>query len=116
MAQNYLLGLLAEECGEVCQFVGKALRFGLETSGEYHGETKTSRELIELELGDVLAAIRFAAEHGLIDSRALHRAADAKYRKLTDPAAKNNMGRPLAPSLPPNVERYVPWPAPPSIG
>ncbi len=49
------LALLAEECGEVIQVIGKILRHGYES---YHPEGNTSnRELLALEVSDVMAAL-----------------------------------------------------------
>lgn len=50
------LALLAEECGEVIQVIGKILRHGYESRHPNGGPT--NRELLEKELGDVDAAIR----------------------------------------------------------
>lgn len=56
-AEAERLALLAEECGEVIQAIGKILRHGYES---YHPNDvlKTSnRRLLERELGDVQAAV-----------------------------------------------------------
>lgn len=56
-AEAERLALLMEECAEVQQVIGKILRHGKES---YHPEDPTcttNRELLEKELGDVLAAI-----------------------------------------------------------
>ena len=50
-----LLTLLAEECAEVVQAVTKILRHGLESHHPLHPD-KTNRELLEVEIGHVLAA------------------------------------------------------------
>lgn len=55
-AEAERLALLAEECGEVIQAIGKILRHGYES---YHPNDvlKTSnRRLLERELGDIQAA------------------------------------------------------------
>jgi NTP pyrophosphatase (non-canonical NTP hydrolase) len=49
---NYLLACLAEECGEVTQLCGKALRFGAKSYGENNTMTLGS---IYNEVQDVLA-------------------------------------------------------------
>lgn len=50
--EQYLLACLAEECGEVIQRIGKALRFGMD---EIQPEqTLTNRERLQEELNDVL--------------------------------------------------------------
>lgn len=49
------LALLAEECGEVVQIVGKILRHGYES---YHPDGYDSnRQLLTKELGDLYAAL-----------------------------------------------------------
>lgn len=48
------LALLAEECAEVIQIVGKILRHGINSSHPDSGES--NRALLEQELGDVRAA------------------------------------------------------------
>lgn len=61
---EHLLTCLAEECAEVGQAVGKALRFGLNDKGPSH--VLTNAEYIARELGDVLALVEMLQEHGLI--------------------------------------------------
>lgn len=102
-AETYALGLFTEECGEVQQLVGKALRFGLDTPGvkdPLSGEVltdKTPRAMLAKELGDVMAAIDYAITRGVIDGPDLARARLAKFRKLINANAKDNLGRRLAP-------------------
>lgn len=55
-AEYERLALLAEECGEVIQIIGKILRHGYESRHPDGGPT--NRELLERELGDVDAALR----------------------------------------------------------
>jgi hypothetical protein len=99
--ERYILGLLAEEAGEVLQWAGKSLRFGFDTpgrkdaAGNVTGETP--RTLMPPELGDFLAAIDFAAAHGFIDKAAVEDARARKLAKLLNPASLDNLGRPLAP-------------------
>ena len=52
-AQTERLSLLAEDCGEIIEVVGKILRHGYDS---YHPKDKdktTNRELLERELGDL---------------------------------------------------------------
>lgn len=58
-----LLGLLVEECGEVGQRVGKVLRWGWDA--DFAGTTQ--RHKLEVELGDVLAAMILAIHNDLAD-------------------------------------------------
>jgi hypothetical protein len=50
-AQAERLALLAEECGEVIQVVGKILRHGFDSTHPEGG--RTNRQWLEKELGDV---------------------------------------------------------------
>lgn len=54
-AEAERLALLAEECGEVIQVVGKILRHGYESRHPNGGPT--NRKLLEREIGDVFAAV-----------------------------------------------------------
>lgn len=57
-AQTERLSLLMEEMGESIQIIGKILRHGYESCNPItHGPT--NRQLLERELGDVLAAMEF---------------------------------------------------------
>ena len=99
--EKYTLGLVAEEAGEVLQWIGKALRFGIDTpgkldaSGRVSGETP--RTLLPGELGDLLAAVEFMMLHGIVERQAVIAAKAKKLARLTDLAALDNLGRPLAP-------------------
>lgn len=99
--ETYCLGLLTEECGEVQQWVGKALRFGIDTPGKL-GEDGTptggtARTYLPSELGDMKAAIEFACLHGVVARCEVEAAFERKIAKLTNPDAKDNLGRQLAP-------------------
>lgn len=61
---EHLLACLAEECAEVGQAVGKALRFGLNDKAPSH--VLTNAEYIANELGDVVALVEMLQELGLI--------------------------------------------------
>jgi NTP pyrophosphatase (non-canonical NTP hydrolase) len=77
-----LLALLSEECGEVVQVVGKCLRHG--TSG-YHPSTSgrpTNAELLEKELGDVLAATLLLGVTVRLDLREVRLAAERKLARV----------------------------------
>lgn len=58
------LGYLAEECGEVLAAVGKALRWGLDSSNPELPleERETNQEWILRELDDLELAIKFARD------------------------------------------------------
>lgn len=71
------LALLAEECAEVVQIVGKILRHGLDS---WHPDTgQGNRALLAKEIGDVRAAMIIAFDEGVAD-RVL--ANDAMVNKL----------------------------------
>ena len=112
--ESYALGLLVEECGEVAQLVGKALRFGIDTPGVKDPLTGhidmavTPRTNLHTELGDVIAAIDFAAAAGLIDKFAVSQRAVEKFARLTNPDARDNLGRRLAPRVAGPAETETP--------
>ncbi len=65
-AQTYACGLLVEECGEILQLIGKAIRFGIDTPGP---DGTSARQRLNAECGDVLAAIDYGVAAGVIDAR-----------------------------------------------
>jgi hypothetical protein len=97
---TYALALLAEEAAEVTQQAMKWLRFGPDTPGWVNNKGLTPRQLINEEVGDLIAAMEFAELHGLLDDHAISLAADRKLAKLLNPAILDNLGRPLAPQPP----------------
>ena len=110
--EQYVLGLIVEEKDEVGQLIGQALRFGLDTPGVKRLDgtidmEHTPRSMLAVELGDIAAAISFAILHDIVDGQALSDAMKAKLAKLTDPSARDNLGRPFAP-------QPQPQPQPPS--
>lgn len=56
-AEAERLALLAEELGEAVQSVGKVLRHGYESHHPYGYKPGTNRGQLEMELGDVKAAV-----------------------------------------------------------
>jgi hypothetical protein len=97
--QLYATALLGEEGGEIAQIVGKAGRFGLDAPGPdrapYFG--KTARQLLAIEAGDMLAAIRYGALAGLLDMTQVEAFAARKLAKLLDPDSRDCNGYRLAP-------------------
>jgi NTP pyrophosphatase (non-canonical NTP hydrolase) len=74
-AEAERLALLAEECGECIQAIGKILRHGYESQhpeGIHHGATNRQR-LVE-EMGDVQAAILMLCENGDAKQADIHTA------------------------------------------
>lgn len=52
------LALLAEECGEVQQIIGKIIRHGYESFSPFDDDQISNRRLLEKELGDIEFACR----------------------------------------------------------
>lgn len=94
--ETYALGLIAEECGEAIQLVGKALRFGLDTA-EARGSMVTPRSKLHHEAADVLAAVDYAIVRGILNGELVEQYRSEKLRKLLDPTSTDNLGRRLAP-------------------
>lgn len=99
--ERYALGLMVEEAGETLKIIGKALRFGLDTPGpaspEYGG--LTARQMLPVEVGDLLAAIQWSEKAGVVEGSLAHLAAEAKLTKLLDPMSRDAQGNRLAPAL-----------------
>jgi len=73
-AEAERLAMLAEECGEVIQVVGKILRHGYE-SHHPADPTTTNRDLLTKELSDLYAVIEMMdADFALIDATAQEQA------------------------------------------
>lgn len=96
--QTYALGLLNEECGEVVQLVGKALRFGIDTPNGVGPLAETARGMLHRELGDLFAAVSYGIQSGLLDGFMIDGFAKHKLAKLLNPESKDNLGRRLAPA------------------
>ena len=75
-----VMDILQEECAEVIQAVSKISRFGIDNFKP--GKAKTNRELLEEELGDMIAMICILEKMGVIDQNALEIATKAKIQKL----------------------------------
>jgi hypothetical protein len=77
---NYNLNLLQEECGEVGVIASKILRFGLISYNPYDPEMQRNYQLLEQELGDILAIIDILIDNDIgITPEGLQ---EAKLRKL----------------------------------
>lgn len=86
-AEAERLALLAEECGEIIQIVGKILRHGYES----HDPTKpsragepvmTNRDLLTCELGDYEAAMKMMLLARDVDSEHVAAAMCAKEKRV----------------------------------
>jgi NTP pyrophosphatase (non-canonical NTP hydrolase) len=75
------LALVLEECGEVVQIIGKILRHGYES---HHPDNPMAlnRNLLEKELGDVLAAIDMLVQAKDVDPGHIDGFRAAKHRKV----------------------------------
>jgi len=75
-----ILDILQEECAEVIVEVSKCRRFGIDS---VHYKTNVPhREMLEQEIGDVLAMIKLLLEDGVITVEGLEAAAERKIEKL----------------------------------
>lgn len=74
------LAILAEECGEVVQAIGKILRHGYESTHPNGGPT--NREALERECGDVYYALFLLIGYGDINGNAMSQRADDKVRSI----------------------------------
>ena len=61
-AETERLALLAEECGEVVQIVGKVLRHGYDNANPKDPEYITNREKLVTEIGDLLVVLNYIFE------------------------------------------------------
>lgn len=75
------LALLAEECGEVLQIIGKVLRHGYES---YHPDDTrlTNRDLLTKELGDLSMAMDLMAARGDVDGAKVAQRQQEKYDRV----------------------------------
>ena len=80
-AEAERLALLAEECGELVQAIGKVLRHGYESKHPDGGPT--NREAVERECGDVLHAIKRVIGAGDIDGKVVSQRADDKEKSVS---------------------------------
>lgn len=75
------LALLAEECAEAIQIIGKILRHGYESSHP-HNRNETNREMLERELGDIRAAMLLMLAAGDVSGAAVSDAANWKSENV----------------------------------
>lgn len=74
------LDILQEECAEVIVEVSKCRRFGFDSV--HHKTGIKHSNMLELEIGDVLAMIDVLLEQGVLDQNSLDIAKENKKRKL----------------------------------
>jgi len=78
------LGLLAEECGETLQIIGKILRHGYESINPYEEHNGTNRDRLQREIGDILVAMDFMICAGDITTEALEERKRVKHHRIWD--------------------------------
>jgi NTP pyrophosphatase (non-canonical NTP hydrolase) len=79
-AEAERLALLAEECAEVIQVIGKVLRHGFENHHPDGGPS--NRELLERECGDVGYAVALLVDAGDLDALDIERYTDGKAQLI----------------------------------
>lgn len=81
-AQAERLAILAEECGEVIQIIGKILRHGYDSSHPINLGGPTNRQALEKELGDVRWAAKFMCSQGDIKEASIKYNSNVKTDKV----------------------------------
>ncbi len=74
------MDILQEECAEVIVEVSKIRRFGLNT--QHYKTGQLHREMLEQEIGDVLALVDILKDQCIITEQGLAAAVQAKKDKL----------------------------------
>ena len=75
-----ILDILQEECAEVIVEVSKCRRFGIDS---LHYVTQIPhKEMLQQEIGDVLAMIKLLVDEGIISADGIESAAEKKIQKL----------------------------------
>jgi len=81
-AEAERLALLAEECAEVIQVVGKILRHGYRSTHPADPNGLDNGELLAQELGDVRAAVTLMLRAGDLDEDLIEEARDSKLERV----------------------------------
>lgn len=81
-AQAELLALLAEECGECIQAIGKILRHGYGSSNPLLTNGLSNIDALTKEMGDVRAAMILLCNAGPISKKQVHFNADTKLANV----------------------------------
>jgi len=77
------LVITQEECAEVIQSVSKILRFGFDSSYPFQ-ESATTRECLEMEVGQLLCMVDILVEQGVLDATNVRQARSYKREKLKE--------------------------------
>jgi hypothetical protein len=101
---QYILALLSEEAAEIIKLAaGKSFCFGFDKPAKMkEGEpdfSTTPEAKLHDKAGDMLAAIEMAFRYGILERNRVMQAKIDKIITLVN--GRDDMGRPLAPSLPP---------------
>jgi hypothetical protein len=78
------LGLLAEECGEAIQIIGKILRHGYESVNPYEEYNGTNRDRLTREIADILVALDFMLLNRDVLQAQLDERKKIKHHKIWD--------------------------------
>jgi NTP pyrophosphatase (non-canonical NTP hydrolase) len=70
-----------EECAEVIQAISKVMRFGPESCYPFE-ESASTKECLDMELGQLLCMIGILVDLGVVDEDAMMTAMEAKKIKL----------------------------------
>lgn len=81
-AQTERLAILAEECGEVIQMVGKILRHGFEGHSPYDSLKTTNRTLLMREIGNIDSAVQMLSDAGEVKLEQIDMEAAAKFANV----------------------------------
>lgn len=79
-AETERLAILAEECSEVIQVIGKILRHGYESYHPRDEEKTTNRSLLESEIGHIMAILSKMVTRD-IDVKKLQASSNVKLEK-----------------------------------
>lgn len=83
---------IAEECGELTQMCFKCIFYGMDNTSPKNGNTKTNREKLIEEIGDLMANVKLLIDDtdAGITFKAIYDRAVAKYKRLENyiPEAK----------------------------
>jgi NTP pyrophosphatase (non-canonical NTP hydrolase) len=79
-SEHERLAILAEECGEVIQAIGKIMRHGYE-SGASHKDGEVNRHALERELADVLWIVGRMERSGDVNPIAIAEMATSKQAR-----------------------------------
>ncbi len=81
-AQAELLALLAEECGECIQAIGKILRHGYASANPLLASPTNNCDALAKEMGDVRAAMILLCNAGPVTKEQVHFNADLKLANV----------------------------------